>query len=149
MIVAIIGYPGAGKSTLATGLSGLLGGRTVRSLEAAWSSAGTGESLLLDGVPRNVDELDQLIAHAGDGVRVDHYLYLDTPIDVRIERISRMIAAGFTEPADERDRMLHPDDLGLLLKHLESTGQLTTIKVGGRSRTDVLNAALDVLDVRI
>jgi energy-coupling factor transporter ATP-binding protein EcfA2 len=147
VFVAIIGYPGAGKSTLTTGLSGLLHGRSVTSFEAVRGSPGDDRPVFLDGIPQSLAELAELLAQAPGGV--DHYLYLDTPLDLRISRIARMIAAGFASPASQRDRMLHPDDLDALLAHLESGAQLTTIDVGGTTRTDVLNRALDALDIGI
>lgn len=148
MTVAIIGYPGAGKSTLAMGLRGLLGGRTARHLKTAWDPSDDGGPVFLDGIPQNLADLDELIATSPDGNGVDRYVYLDVPLSLRIPRIARMVSAGLAEPAHARDRMLHPAEFALLLQSLEASGKLITIDARG-SRSEIVNRVLDALDIRI
>lgn len=141
--VAIIGYSGAGRTTLANALAGIECISPTRDLEELWLPLQTGESLVLDGIPRSLDELEQIDAKAPSGGEISHVLYLETDAEVRLARMSRMIVNG-ADPASARDRMLHPFDLRQVRKNLEPTGRLTVID-GERSRSEVLADALDAL----
>lgn len=51
---------------------------------------------LIDGFPRNQDNLDGWICHAGADVDVDFVLFLDCPADVRRRRSGRRLVAART-----------------------------------------------------
>src|SRR5690349_15772559 len=119
--VAIIGYSGAGRTTLATALAGIECICPTRELDELWLPLQSSESLVLDGIPRTLDELEQIDAKAPAGGGISHVLYLEADAEVRLARISRMIVNG-ADPASARDRMLHPFDLKQVRKNLEHTG---------------------------
>lgn len=142
---AVIGYSGAGRTTLANALAGVSCTVPVRDLDDLWIPLQGHESLILDGIPRTIDELEQIDQKAPADRGINHVLYLQASADVRLARIARMVVAG-AEPARARARMLHPADLKQLRTHLEPTGRLTVIDAG-RSRSEVLADALAALGV--
>lgn len=147
MRVAIIGYSGAGRTTLANALAGVLGARRIQVLEEAWMRPDGAEDLVLDGVPNTVAEFAHLDSHSGDAPGIDRVLYLRASSEIRLARIARMVVAG-TRQAHVRDRLMHPADLEKARRYLDSTGRLTVIDAA-RSRTEVLADALDALGIRI
>jgi len=147
MRVAIIGYSGAGKTTLANALGGILGVRPIQELDDLWTPLAGTEPLILDGFPATVAELEQIDGKAPEGARVDHVLYLLASSDIRLERMARMVTAG-ADPAEARDRMLRAADLKDVRNLLEPTGRLTVIDAS-RSRSVVLASAFDALGIGI
>lgn len=150
MRVAIIGYSGAGKTTLANALAGQFGVPPALSLNEARTCLEQGTALVLDGIPRTLDELLRLDANAPGDARIEHVLWLRAPHEIRVRRITeritgRIIAGG--GPAESRPQALHAADLQQVRKYLESSGRLITIDASG-SRSDVLARALDALGVR-
>jgi len=143
--VAIIGYSGSGRTTLANALAGVFFTPPVRDLDDLWVKLQRSEPLILDGLPRTVDELEQIDSKDPSGRGVDHVLYLEATSEVRLARIARMVSSG-ADPARARDRFLHPADLKHLRKHLERDDRLTVIDAG-RSRSEVLVNAMDVLGI--
>ncbi|MCW2857886.1 MAG: hypothetical protein JWR52_3501 [Marmoricola sp.] len=143
MRVAIIGYSGAGKTTVATALAGLVGARPIGVLDEMWKPLAGPEPLVLDGIPTTIEELEQLDAHAREGRPIEHILYLRAPSEIRIQRVARMVIAG-ANPRAARERMLHPAELAKVTRYLETTGRLAVIDATG-SRTEVLAHALDAV----
>jgi adenylate kinase family enzyme len=143
--VAIIGYSGAGRTTLANALAGVTCTPPIRDLDDLWTPLQGDDSVILDGLPRTVEECEQIDAKAPTGRGIDHVLYLQAAAEIRLDRVARMIVAG-ADPARARDRMLHPADLKRLRTHLEPTGRLTVIDAS-RSRSEVLVNALEILGI--
>lgn len=148
MRVAIIGYSGAGKTTLARVLAAQLGvHRTCRLEEASAVLGERSPVLVLDGIPTTVAELEQLDARSPTGAAVEHVLYLSASGEARLRRISRMAVAGVSSvPA--RNRMLEPSELDDLYRYLDRTGRLIVIDADG-SRAEVVARALEALGVLI
>ena len=147
MRVAIIGYSGAGKTTLANALAGVLGIRPTQRLEDLWTPLGGSEPLILDGIPATVAELEQIDAKSPKGDGIDDVLYLMASAEIRLERIARMVTTG-ADPAQARDRMLRPADLKDVRDYLEFASRLMVIDAT-QSRSEVLASAFEVLGIRI
>jgi adenylate kinase family enzyme len=147
MRVAIIGYSGAGKTTLATAVAGVLGVRPIRMIEDLWAPLAGTDSLVLDGIPNTVAELEQLDATSPRGGSIDKVLYLMASSEIRLERMARMVTAG-ADPAQARARLLRPADLKEVRDYLEAAGRLTVIDATG-SRSDVLSSALNALGLEV
>jgi adenylate kinase family enzyme len=145
MHVAIIGYSGAGSTTLANALAGVFGTPPIRALEDLWGPLGGTEPLVLDGFPNSLDELVLIDTTAPQGRGIEHLIYLMASEEVRLERVSRMVVAG-ANPAHARDRMLDPADLERVVHRAGSTARLTMIDAS-RSRSEVLLDALDALGI--
>jgi adenylate kinase family enzyme len=147
MRVAIIGYSGSGRTTLATALAGVMGMRPIHDLDDLWVPlSGTG-ALVLDGIPSTLDELEQIEAKSPEGSGIDHAFYLQASAEIRLRRIARAVVAG-SDPASPRNRMLRPVDLKLVRDRLDVAGRLTVLDAT-RTRTDVLADALDLLGIAI
>lgn len=144
MRIAIIGYPGAGKTTLASALAGVVGVRPTRSLDDL-AGADRAAQLILDGLPETLEDLARIDELVPDGL--DQVLFLDTAAEVRLRRVSRMVVAG-TDAATARARMLRPPALRAVRAVLEASGRLTTIDANG-SRTEVMAGALEVLGIDV
>jgi energy-coupling factor transporter ATP-binding protein EcfA2 len=129
MRVAIIGYSGAGRTTLANALAGVLGTHPIQAVEGLWAQLVGTEPLVLDGIPSTIDELEQIDHKALACHGIDHVLYLLASSEIRPERIARMVAAG-TEPARARDRILNPADLKEVRRKLDSAGRLDVLDIG-------------------
>lgn len=147
MRVAIIGYSGAGRTTLANAVAGVLGIRPIQLIEDLWTPLAGSEPLVLDAIPGSVAELEQIDAKSPNDEGIHSVLYLAASSEIRLERISRMVSAG-ADPARARDRMLRPADLKEVRDYLEAAGRLTVIDAT-RSRSDVLASALDALGIGI
>jgi len=147
MRVAIIGYSGAGRTTLAHALAAVIGARTIHDLNDIWEPLAGTDGLVLDGIPSSIEELRQIDARAARGETIDRVLYLEASAELRLRRIARMIAAG-TDPARARDRMLRAADLKKLRDHLDATGRLVHLDATS-TRTQVLATALDSLGIAI
>lgn len=147
MRVAIIGYSGAGRTTLANAVAGVLGIRPIQLIEDLWTPLAGSEPLVLDAIPGSVAELEQIDAKSPNDAGIHSVLYLAASSEIRLERISRMVSAG-ADPARARDRMLRPADLKEVRDYLEAAGRLTVIDAT-RSRSDVLASALDALGIGI
>jgi adenylate kinase family enzyme len=143
MRVAIIGGSGSGRTTLANTLGRMVFSRPVRDLADLWARTSEAEALVLDGIPDTVEELEKLDAKAPGGRSVDHVLYLRAPVEIRLERIARMVVVG-ADVARARDRMLHPADLDDLRTYLDGSDRLTIIDAA-RTRGEVLLDALEAL----
>ncbi len=146
MRIVIIGYSGSGKTTLANALAGLLGVRPIASLDDPSLVVQDGTSLVLDGIPATLEELEKVDPRAPDGAEIERFLYLKANYEQRVQRVARTIVSG-GDPAGARRRILHAVELETLRKHLEPTGRLIVIDAG-RSRSEVLADALDLLDIR-
>lgn len=146
MRVAILGYSGAGKTTLANALAGLLGVRPIASLDDPSLVVEDGTPLVLDGVPSTRDELEKLDVRAPNGAELEYFLYLKVAYEQRVQRVARTIVSG-GDPASARRRMLNPAELEGLRRYLEPTGRLIVIDAS-RSRSDVLADVLGLLDIR-
>lgn len=142
MRIAIIGYPGAGKSTLANALAGVLKVRPTASFDELLEED---ETLVLDGLPETPEDLTRLDKLAPHGL--DRALFLDASAEIRLRRVSRMVVAGI-DAAAARERMLRPPALRAVRTALDSSGRLTTIDAN-RSRTDVMASALEALGIRV
>lgn len=142
---AIIGYSGSGRTTLANALAGLSFTRPVWNLDDLWGRPHGTEALILDGLPRTVEELEQIDAKGPAGRGLDRVLYLEASAEIRLARIAQKVVSG-ADPAVARDRILHPADLERLSTHLEPTGRLTVIDAS-RSRSEVLVEALESLGI--
>ncbi len=147
MRIAVLGYSGAGKTTLANALAGLLGVRPIASMDDPALVVEDGTALVLDGVPATLEELEKLDARAPDGAEIQYFVYLKADYDQRVQRIARTIVSG-GDPAGARRRMLHPAEFETLRKHLAPIGRLITIDAT-RSRSDVLADVLATLDLRV
>jgi adenylate kinase family enzyme len=146
MRVAILGYSGAGKTTLANALAGLLGVPAVVSLDDPALVLEAGATAILDGIPATLEELEKLDERAPAGAGIEHFLYLQVRQQVRVQRAAHgVVVAG--DPAAARRRILYPAELETLRKQLESDDRLTTIDANG-SRSEVLADVLDVLGIR-
>lgn len=147
MRVAIIGFSGAGKTTLANALAGLAGTHPIQELDELWLPLYESGPLVLDGIPGTLEELAQIDVQALGKDGIEHILYLKAHAEVRIERVARMVIAG-ANPAKARDLMLHPAELEKVRRYLESTQRLTVIDAT-RSRSQVLQDALAALGIKI
>jgi adenylate kinase family enzyme len=143
--VAILGSSGAGRTTLANALAGVTCTPPIRDLDDLWTPLQGDGTVILDGLPRTAEECDQIDAKAPAGRGIDQFLYLHAAAEIRLDRVARMIVAG-ADPAQARERMLHPADLERLRKHLEPTGRLT-VSDAARSRSEVLAAALAAIGI--
>lgn len=145
MRIAIIGYSGSGRTTLANALAGLLGVRPTHSLDELADTAGGTAPLILDGFPETLEELDRIDALAPHGI--DRVLFLDASAEIRLRRVSRMVAAG-ADAAAARAKMLRPPALRAVREFLASAGRLTMIDANG-TRTDVMARAIDALGIQV
>lgn len=147
MRVAIIGFSGAGKTTLADALAGQLGVRPTESLDEALCLVAEPGPVVLDSIPATLEELARIDAASPPDARIEHVLFLRAPYETRAERIARWIVAS-NDPTAVRRRMLHPIELQKVHGHLESSGRLVTIDAS-RSRSEVLADALASVGIRI
>jgi adenylate kinase family enzyme len=147
MRVAIIGYSGAGKTTVAKALAGIFGSKPIDALDELLERLDADAPLVLDGIPRTVEELNEIDAKAPDGRGVTHVLYLLASSEIRLERMARMVTAG-ADPAQARDRMLRPADLKELRDFADNDGRVTVIDAT-RTRSEVLSSVLTAIGIRI
>ena len=140
--VAVIGYPGAGRTTLANALAAVACVPPVRDLDDLWTALQAEESLVLDGHPRTLDELEQIEAKSGHGPGITHVLYLQADAEVRLGRIAR---AGISSDGPQRP---HPVELKQVRTRLEKAGRLVVIDAN-RSRSEVLTDALRAVGLSV
>ncbi|MFL6023592.1 MAG: hypothetical protein ACJ72O_09660 [Marmoricola sp.] len=145
--VAVLGYSGSGRTTLANALAGLVGTRAVREIGELCDRLQSEGPLILDGIPGSLDELEQIDDKSPPDRPLQRVLYLQAPAEIRLERISRMVVAG-ADPARARERMLAPADLKHLRTRLEPTGRLSVIDAT-RSRSEVLADALEAIGLEV
>lgn len=147
MRVAIIGLPGAGKTTLAAVLARELGAAVVGTAEELAELVSSTKPFVLDGFPHTVAELEQLQNLSPSDRPLDHVIWLVADDEARAHRIRRSVAIS-DDPAAEAVDTVDKEALAELGARLETDGLLIPINADG-IEFKVMALAFEALAIRI